>query len=772
MRSPPILEMLRRTRYVVAMLAIATLGWTLTQSQMLTGLDQSLRSLRDGWRGHAASGQVVIVEVDAASTAGIGHWPFSRQVFARAIDALHAHGAKQIGVDVDFSAASDKQGDAALTAALARAGGGVVLPTFRQVADARGQHWLDFAPLPALRAHSFLAAVSILPDQDGIVRSAPTGIVAENIPRPSLAAQLAGRAGQAGASFPIDFSIDPRTIPRISLIDLINGKVDQRRIAGRTVLIGATAIEVGDRYAVPRYGVIPGVVVQAMATETLAAGHPLIAIAPAIPLVLALLAACFILTRKAGAAAIIVLAACVTAIMIGALVIEARATTDVMLAPALTILATAALISTAFAMHDKRRERLRRDEETGLPNLRALLEDCASSEHVAIAALEIINFDELANSLGPTRTKAMIARVLDRAALITAGMTIHRAKDRLFCWRLGTDNHEELQGQFQALMALMLRSVECEGRSVDVAIGLGVSAGGGVHAKEVVTQASIAALEAREHGQTWRRYDGEQHGDDAWRLSLMGQLSAAILQGEIAVHYQPKLDIACGEIRGVEALVRWNHAERGPLSPDLFIPLAEQCGRIEELTLYVLQRAALDALDWSCRGRPFNVAVNISAALLSKAGFVDSVRALLGRVPLPTAQLTFEITESATMADEEVALATLSAFRAMGIALSLDDYGTGQSTLTYLKRLPVSELKIDKSFVSTIETNRDDAALVRSTIQLAHELGLKVVAEGVETESCLNVLRQFGCDYAQGWLIGRPLQAEALFGLVAPALAA
>jgi EAL domain-containing protein (putative c-di-GMP-specific phosphodiesterase class I) len=198
------------------------------------------------------------------------------------------------------------------------------------------------------------------------------------------------------------------------------------------------------------------------------------------------------------------------------------------------------------------------------------------------------------------------------------------------------------------------------------------------------------------------------------------------------------------------------------LPPDSFIPLIEEAGRIDDLTIGVLARALEDMRRWSESGLVIGAAVNISATLLNSDRFVNRALALVARADVPTHLLTFEVTESANFEDVDQAIASLEQFRAAGIRISMDDYGTGQSAMNYLKLLPLSELKIDRMFVSNAHVDKGDAMLVRSTVQLAHELGLKVVAEGIEDAECLAFLRRIGCDYAQGYFVSRPLQADDL----------
>ncbi|PKP94293.1 MAG: hypothetical protein CVT75_04540 [Alphaproteobacteria bacterium HGW-Alphaproteobacteria-14] len=252
----------------------------------------------------------------------------------------------------------------------------------------------------------------------------------------------------------------------------------------------------------------------------------------------------------------------------------------------------------------------------------------------------------------------------------------------------------------------------------------------------------------------------------AQQFSLLGELDDALREGQIKVYYQPKINLASDRIDSVEALVRWQHPTRGMLPPDCFIPLIEEAGRIDDLTLAVLEQAINDMRTWCEQGLVIGVAVNISATLLTSESFANKALALVARAGAPAHRLTFEVTESAQFEDHDQAIAVLARFWASGIRISMDDYGTGQSTLNYLKQLPLSELKIDRSFVQNAHVDQGDAMLVRSTLQLAHELGIMVVAEGVEDAACLAFLKGIGCDYAQGYFVGRPVPAENLVALV------
>jgi EAL domain-containing protein (putative c-di-GMP-specific phosphodiesterase class I) len=245
-------------------------------------------------------------------------------------------------------------------------------------------------------------------------------------------------------------------------------------------------------------------------------------------------------------------------------------------------------------------------------------------------------------------------------------------------------------------------------------------------------------------------------------VSLLGELDTAIDHGEVWLAYQPQYDIRCGRIIGAEALARWTHPHKGPISPTEFVAAAEANGRIGKLTDFVLDRAISSAAAINRRGVPFQVAVNLSARLLSDRGLLGRIERMLATHGLSPANLTLELTETASLQDAEGGLATLDALRSLGVSISIDDYGTGLSTLEYLKKIPANEIKIDQSFVKAMRVNRSDLIMVQSTIALAHSLGRTVVAEGVEDRQCLEELTRMGCDVAQGFAIGRPMGVREL----------
>jgi len=241
------------------------------------------------------------------------------------------------------------------------------------------------------------------------------------------------------------------------------------------------------------------------------------------------------------------------------------------------------------------------------------------------------------------------------------------------------------------------------------------------------------------------------------RLSLMSELLQATRNRELVLHYQPKIDMATLEVKSFEALVRWRHPQRGMLFPEEFIPIAELGELIKPLTLWVVKQAIEDRQQWASQGVALGVAANISARNLQDVEFASRVNELMLQRDFPPPKLQLEITESAIMTDPTRARSTVEELVGLGVSFAIDDFGTGYSSLSYLRQLAVDELKIDHSFVTDMVRDENDASIVRSTVDLAHNLGMRVTAEGVETEQVWERLRALGCDYAQGYYLCRPL---------------
>ena len=297
---------------------------------------------------------------------------------------------------------------------------------------------------------------------------------------------------------------------------------------------------------------------------------------------------------------------------------------------------------------------------------------------------------------------------------------------------------------------------------VEASIGVVLSGTHGHDTSTLLQRADIAMYVAKTQHLGIFAYDSAADGHSPAKMALLGELRRALQHHELLLHYQPKISLHTGAVVGVEALVRWQHPTRGLMPPDAFIPLAEHTGLIGPLTRHLLQLAATQAKLWADIGRPLPIAVNLSARNLLDEQLPEQVAAMLAHHHLPASLLHLEVTESAIMTDPARAKRILAQLTQLGITISIDDFGAGYTSLSLLKTLPVNELKIDRCFVATMTEDRDDANIVHSVIELGHNLGLTIVAEGVETPEILDMLAELGCDTAQGYHIARPAPLDTL----------
>ncbi|HEV2812486.1 MAG TPA: EAL domain-containing protein, partial [Solirubrobacteraceae bacterium] len=411
--------------------------------------------------------------------------------------------------------------------------------------------------------------------------------------------------------------------------------------------------------------------------------------------------------------------------------------------------------------------RAHHDELTELPNRRLFLqrlrEDVADGEGAVALLLDLDDFKSVNDTLGHQHGDELLVHVAHRLrATLPLEVTVARLGGDEFALLAARRPGEPAETLARQAAAALEAPFELGGLLLDVraTMGLAVHPEHGATAEDVVKHADVALYAAKETGAPWSLYasEGDVHTLD--RLALAGQLRRGIDRGELVLHYQPKLALREGGRHGAEALVRWQHPQLGLIAPEGFIGLAEQSDLITHLTHRVLDDALAQCRAWRDEGLELRVSVNLSARSLLDADLAALIGRLLDRRRLPSDALQVEITESRLVADVPRARTTLEQLRRLGVAVAIDDFGTGFSSLAQLTRLPVDEIKIDKSFVLGMESSRSDEAIVRSTIELGRNLDLQVTAEGVETPEALERLEALGCDFAQGFHLGRPVPAE------------
>ena len=410
------------------------------------------------------------------------------------------------------------------------------------------------------------------------------------------------------------------------------------------------------------------------------------------------------------------------------------------------------------------------DSLTGLPN-RARALDALESAIVregasrAVLMVDLDRFKEINDTLG----HAFGDRVLDEAGkrlrqAVRSGDLVARLGGDEFLVLLEDVDPAHALARAQELLGALREPLDLTSTRInlDASIGMALYPEHGDGAETLLRRADIALYDAKQTRQGVAVYESGRDEVHLRQLQLMGDLRDSIERNELSLQFQPKVEITSRSVLHAEALVRWTHSRLGPVRPDEFIPLAERSGFIHELTRFVLDQSLAQAARWRERGLDLGIAVNLSAIDLMDADLPDFVIDCLGRHRIPPARLILELTESALMRDVNYAVRMLHRLRAIGIRLAIDDFGTGYSSLAQLKRMPVDEIKIDKSFVMQMTEDSDDAVIVRSTIELGHNMGLRVIAEGVESQDSLSLLGKLGCDMAQGFFLSPPLDGNAL----------
>ena len=414
------------------------------------------------------------------------------------------------------------------------------------------------------------------------------------------------------------------------------------------------------------------------------------------------------------------------------------------------------------------------DGLTGLPN-RALLHDRLhqaivladrESRTAAVLMLDLDRFKEINDTLGHHEGDELLREVAGRlrGALREIDTVGRLGGDEFAIVLPGTaaaDAVEIARGLADVLDQPLRWRTDMALR-VRASIGIVVYPEHGNDADELLRHADLAMYEAKSSGGGERLYDAGIDDTSPERLRFVGELQDAVRRRELALHFQPKVSLGTGRIEGLEALVRWPHPTLGLLPPARFLDLAERAGLIGELTSFALDAALRECRSWLDAGLEIQVAVNLSPSALHTDAIVAEVAALLDARGVPGRLLQLELTESSLVADPVTARRTLVRLRELGVSIALDDFGTGYSSLAHLKDLPVDELKIDRAFITGLVDSQAEVAIVRSTIQLAHDLGLRVVAEGVETSAVLARLADLGCDAVQGYLLGRPSPAAVV----------
>jgi len=893
---------------MIALAIVLAGGWH-------NSLRHPLADLRFAWQSRQASGDIVVIAIDASSIDRVGVWPWPRLLHAELIRQLQKADVQDIALDVDFSTPSDASSDRNFAEALQGAGGSVVLPSFHQPRTDRTTLHVN-RPLQQFAEHSWPALVNVEVGSDGLVRRYPFGEKLDGKFVPAMAAVLAGQYDEKRTPFLIDFSIRTVGIPKVSFADVLRGDpATLQKLQGKKVIIGGTALELGDRFSVPNGVIVSGPVLQTLAAESLLQNRALQWTSPVVTLIgLALLGLLMLFSwrRLSAGKRVALLAATAVAVEASAYALQAAfplipdtslfhiaiivyiaaialdeidirdllgrvaesrfqrvamslgdglictdsnylitvwnpgATAifgylpeemigrpfDEICArdadtPAFSVKNAAELAAGTVIEFEGRRsngevfpveasfsgwqgtdgfqfgailrdisvrkreaERIRylaeHDTLTGLINrntLHAKLEAKiaraeADGRRVALLVVGIDGFQQVNDMLGHASGDLVLRAISERLmAVMPATGLVARLSGDEFAIAVPTiaigQNvsrfAEQISAGFDEPLLAGTRHLR-----VRVSIGAAVFPSDGRTAAELLSNSHMALSRAKA-----TRRGGHVLFEDSirreleTRLTLEAELALAAERNEFELFYQPQLHLADGRLVGAEALIRWRHPERGLVSPGEFMPVVNTSPISERIAEWVLETACTKAAAWERAGQKLRIGVNLSPSQLQSGDLASSVAQALARTGLSPTSLELEVTEDILLHDEQSALNTFLKIQALGVRLVFDDFGTGFASLSYLKKFPLDGLKIDRSFVLGLLANPDDAAIVSSTIGLSKQLGLSVIAEGIEDRATADFLVSMGCGEGQGYFFGRPMPAsefEARF-LTAPAAA-
>ncbi|MGN6594418.1 EAL domain-containing protein [Sphingopyxis terrae] len=713
---------------------------------------------RVAWR--PVSGDIVIVALDDKTLERMGKNDFSMAQHARVVDGVNRAGAKRLFVDFLFDRRGADRDFPKMTAAIRRMGSRVVLAVEAKSADL-GDSQLTRFPSPAFGTAAQLACIGWEYEFWQVWRL-PTALNVNGRDIPTFSSLLANVRNPGVGTYALDLTYNTDTIRTYSAIDVISGQVGARELAGKDVIFAATATAYQDTHYLPGHDKIPGAFIHLIGGETLKRGQPIdIGWPPALALTAAALigALAFRRTRRFSWIAV--------ATGLGLIVVKVALMpmlVTVSIGSSLFLIAT---ISTNVARTSRRKSAQHENPVSGLPNFEALRTQASYGSATVIAA-KVVNFEDLAAFIPGEGLSKLVEQVTRRLQLASQGTTLYHDLDGTFAWLVPYYQHSQIETQLMGLAALFNAPLTIDELKVDVSMAFGVNDEFEGSNAQRLAAALVAAEKSIRSRVLWTKYTPQQKDDAGWQLSFHSQLEDALNAGDIWVAFQPQYRIATRELVGVEALVRWTHPTRGPISPDEFIVQAEKSQDIYRLTLFVMDQAIRSAAQLQKLGTEIHMSVNLSATLLDHKDLVSTIRVMLSAHHLPPERLTIEITETAQIENSLQARQTLAQIRRAGMRLSIDDYGTGQSNLEYLTEIEADEIKIDKRFVMTMRDSQRNLEVVKSTIDLAHRLGATAVAEGIEDAQTMALLDQLGCDIGQGYLLGKPQLIGDLLASLSP----
>jgi len=672
---------------------------------------------------------------------------------ARLLDLIRSANPQRIFVDARLKFGQNQTADAKLRVALEKADQNITLV----IRPENLTHYLSsdrfIIPDPSLARNNPIVISDWHEDFLWYAIDAPYTIEVDSVRYPTFSTALSGVHGGVEPTYYPDFSVDPATIPTLSARALLDRQLDPAALAGRKVILFAPGESATRGYF--GHGIVNPVafdIAGAVALE-----QPINMSLGQLGL-LALVFALLVLGHRTNSSRVKWLAysGVIVAIVLMPIVLR---TIGIMAYSnsALTCMAVFASIR----LWQKRTRQIQHTSASGLPNMLALSNSVLPIGcDVVVAA--VARYEEMLATL-PSGLHGECARQIARRIAVGCGaQDIYHSDGGHFAWTEEARPLDMQLSHLEGLRALFAAPLQVGPHTFDTNIHFGLDRNEGVETATRVNSALASANEALSNGRAIELFEAHRLAEAPWELSLHARIDEGLRNGDIWLAYQAQWDLAANRICGAEALIRWNHPTRGPIAPNAFILQAERAGRIDALTYWVLDHAITATLAINALGERFQMSVNLSGQLVDKPELVQNFAEIVARRGVDPSLITIEVTETSSVGNRPAAVHNLTRLRAMGFRLSIDDFGTGEASLTYLADLPSDELKLDRRFVSRIVDSDRERAIVSSTIGLAHALGQIVVAEGIEDAATLALLREMGCDHAQGFYLGRP-QPFAVF---------
>ena len=723
-------------------LFIALAGWATGFCEPVAHIYWNV--LYKNWHHPAPQSIVLVNTADIVSMGEAGQ--------AQLIDKARQSNPRKIYIDSKMQFGLEKADDVQLRGALSRLGNNatfVVWPI-----DAAADSWTFNIPDKSLVRNHPIVVAAWATNFLRYAERAPYWVDVNGTRYPTFSTDLSGVHSGLESSYYGDFSVDPTTIPTVSGRALLDGRVAPDAIAGKTIVL--TSFDARDaRTYYFGHGIVNPVAYDIAGAVALERGSDANLTGLA---VLSLVFGLLYLGHHARRKRFKLVA--YTAVPAVLIVLPAALRTVGYVATSDSALLLA-LVFAGIRIWQKRTRRIQHTSASGLPNMLALSTSTLPVGcDVVVAA--IARYDEMLATL-PRDLRGECSRQIARRILVGCGATeVYHSDGGHFSWTEEARPLDMQLSHLEGLRALFSAPLQVGTHMFDTNIHFGLDRNEGVETATRVNSALASANEALANGRAIELFEAHRLAEAPWELSLHARIDEGLRNGDIWLAFQSQWDIAENRICGAEALIRWNHPTRGPIAPNAFILQAERAGRIDALTYWVLDQAITAALAINAKGERFQMSVNLSGQMVDKPDLVRNFAEIAARRGVDPGLITVEITETSSMGNRAAAVFNLGQLRQLGFRLSIDDFGTGEASLAYLADLPSDELKLDRRFIGRICDSERERAIVASTIGLAHALGQTVVAEGIEDAPTLAMLRDMGCDHAQGFYLGRP-QPFAVF---------